>query len=111
MKIGDSIYLLSGLGVKKLRITKVSSFKGAGNQSVTLNIDGKVNGYDFVYVGRHFSSSYNSTVFVEKKDAWERLIGDSQARYKELANEIDERITEFEKLEKFLSDVKGKKLW
>jgi hypothetical protein len=50
-------------------------------------------------------------VFTEKKDAWEKLIGDSQARYKELANEIDERITEFEKLEKFLDNVKGKTLW
>lgn len=111
LRIGDSIYLLSGLGVKELRITKVSSFKGGGCQSVTLNIDGKVNGYNYVYVGKHFSSSYNSTVFVEKKDAWERLIGDSQARYKELMDEIDEKITEFDKLEKFLDYVKGKTLW
>ena len=111
LKIGDSIYLLSGLGVKELRITKVSSFKGGGNQSVTLDIDGKVYGYDYVYVGKHFSSSYSSTVFAEKKDAWERLIGESQARYKELIDEIDERITEFDKLEKFLDNVKGKTLW
>ena len=111
LKIGDSIYLLSGLEVKELKITKVSSFKGGGSQSVTLNIDGKVNGYDYVYVGKHFSSSYSSTVFTEKKDAWEKLIENSQARYKELTDEIDKRITEFDKLEKFLDNVKGKTLW
>ena len=40
-----------------------------------------------------------------------KLIGDSQARYKKLADEIDERITEFDKLDKFLDNVKGKTLW
>ena len=111
LKIGDSIYLLSGLEVKELKITKVSCFKGGGSQSVTLYTDGKVNGYNYVYVGKHFSSSYSSTVFTEKKDAWERLIGDSRARCKELTDEIDKRIAEFDKLEKFLDNVKGKTLW
>jgi hypothetical protein len=110
LKVGDYIYRIIGLWVYDLKIVKIMS--NPREQSVSLYYD-PIKGYneDKLNVGKHFSSSYNSTVFVEKKDAWERLIGDSQARYKELANEIDERITEFDQLEKFLDNVKGKKLW
>ena len=110
LKVGDYVYRIIGLWVFDLKIVKIIS--NPREQSVSLYYE-PIEGYneDKLNVGKHFSSSYNSTVFVEKKDAWERLIGDSQARYKELANEIDERITEFDKLEKFLDNVKGKTLW
>ena len=110
LKVGDYVYRIIVLWVYDLRIVMIKS--DPREQSVSLYYD-PIEGFieDRLYVGKYFSSSYSSTVFTEKKDAWERLIGDSQARYKELENEIDERITEFDKLEKFLSDVKGKTLW
>lgn len=113
LKVGDYVYRIIGLWVYDLKVVKIKSF--SKSQSMYIYYDPiKVDkGYDIdnIYVGKNFSSSYSSTVFTEKKDAWERLIGDSQARYKELTNEIDERITEFDKLEKFLDNVKGKMLW
>ena len=110
LKVGDYVYMIIGLWVYDLKVIKIKDY--SKSQSMYIYYD-PIKGYeiDHIYVGKNFSSSYSSTVFTEKKDAWEKLIGDSQARYKELANEIDERITEFDKLEKFLSDVKGKKLW
>lgn len=110
LKVGDYVYRIIGLWVYDLKIVKIKA--NPKDHSILLYYD-PINEIreDWLCVGRHFSSSYNSTVFVEKKYAWERLIVDSQVRYKELANEIDKRITEFDKLEKFLDNVKGKTLW
>ncbi len=110
LKVGDYIYRIIGLWVYDLKIVKIKANPKDQSISLYYNPINDICG-DWLYVGRHFSSSYNSTVFTEKKDAWERLIGDSQARYKELTDEIDEKITEFDKLEKFLDNVKGKTLW
>ena len=115
LKVGDYVYMIIGLWIYNVKVVKIKDYPKSQYMNIyydPITIKG-YKGYaiDHIYVGKDFSSSYSSTVFTEKKDAWEKLIGDSQARYKELANEIDERITEFDKLEKFLSDVKGKKLW
>lgn len=110
LKVGDYVYKIIGLWVYDLNIVKIKSDPNSQSMYIYYDPIEEVNG-DWLYVGKYFSSSYNFTVFTEKKDAWERLIEDSQARYKELEDEIDEKIIEFDKLEKFLDDVKGKTLW
>lgn len=42
---------------------------------------------------------------------WKKLITTSQARYKELTEQINDAIMEFDKLEEFLDGIKGKVLW
>ena len=106
MKIGDSIYLLKGLEVKELKITRISStsFKN----SVCLETNG---GSDYWYVGRSVRNSYENTIFVDPERAMEILKEKASRRYSELQDKIDQEIIEFEKLEKFLDNVKGKTLW
>lgn len=113
LKVGDYVYRIIGLWVYDLKIVKIKVDLNSQSMYIYHDPIKGDKGYDIdcIYVGKYFSSSYSSTVFTEKKDAWERLIGYSQARYKELENEIDERIIEFDKLEKFLDNVKGKMLW
>ena len=113
LKVGDYIYRIIGLWVYDLKVVKIKADPKSQSMYIYYDPIKGDKGYDIdnIYVGKNFSSSYSSTVFTEKKDAWERLIGDSQARYKELENEIDEKIIEFDKLEKFLDNVKGKTLW
>lgn len=110
LKVGDYVYRIIGLWVYDLKVVKIKAVPKS--QSMYIYYDpikgDKINN---IYVGKNFSSSNSSTVFTEKRNAWERLIRNSQSRYKELANEIDERITEFDKLEKFLDNVKDKTLW
>lgn len=104
LKDGNFVYRIVGLDVKELKISKVNL---ESYSSVTLVLESG----ERLYVGKYFSSSCNSTVFVKKEDAWKRLISDSRARYKELEEQIDNMITEFDKLEKFLDGIKGKILW
>lgn len=112
LKVGNHVYKIIGIWVYDLKIVKIKAVPESQSMYIYYDpIKGKRGDIGYIYVGKNFSSSYSSTVFTEKKDAWERLIGDSQTRYKELVNEIDERITEFDKLEKFLDSVKGKILW
>ena len=98
MKIGDSIYLLNGLEVKELKITKISSTSLYEN-SVCLETDG---GPDHWYVGKSAKNSYENTIFVDPERAMEVLKEKATRRYSELQDKIDQEIIEFEKLEKFL---------
>lgn len=113
LKVGDYVYRIIGLWVYDLKIIKIEANPKSQSMFIYFNSIKGDEGYDIdnIYVGKNFSSSYSSTVFTEKRDAWEKLIGDSQARYKELVDEINEMITEFDKLEKFLDNVKNKTLW
>lgn len=114
IKVGDCIYKIIGLDVKELKITKIKKDKDSFSKSVTLYFDPIPEIKDscpWVYVGIHFSSSYNSSLFVSKEEAWKRLIKNSKARYKELTTEIDVLITEFDKLDEFLDEIKGKTPW
>ena len=97
MKIGDSIYLLNGLEVKELKITKIIEYK-FGN-SVCLETDG---GPDYWMVGKSAINSYENTIFVDPERAMEVLKEKATRRYSELQDKIDQEIIEFEKLEKFL---------
>ena len=98
MKIGDSIYLLNGLEVKELKITRISSTSSCKN-SVYLETDG---GPDYWYVGKSAINSYENTIFVDPERAMEVLKEKATRRYSELQDKIDQEIIEFEKLEKFL---------
>jgi hypothetical protein len=113
LKVGDYVYRIIRLWVYNLKIVKIKADPKSQSMYIYFKPIKGDKGYNInsIYVGKYFSSSCSSTVFTEKRDAWEKLIGDSQARYKELADEIDERITEFDKLEEFLNNVKGKTLW
>jgi len=97
LKIGDSIYLLNGLEVKELKITKIIEYK-FGN-SVCLETDG---GPDYWMVGKSAINSYENTIFVDPERAMEVLKEKATRRYSELQDKIDQEIIEFEKLEKFL---------
>ena len=97
LKIGDSIYLLNGLEVKELKITKIIEYK-SGN-SVCLETDG---GPDHWMVGKSAINSYENTIFVNPERAMEVLKEKATRRYSELQDKIDQEIIEFEKLEKFL---------
>jgi hypothetical protein len=98
LKIGDSIYLLNGLEVKELKITKISNTSLYEN-SVCLETDG---GPDHWYVGKSAKNSYENTIFVDPERAMEVLKEKATRRYSELQDKIDQEIIEFEKLEKFL---------
>ena len=82
LKAGDYVYMIIGLWVYDLKVVKIKICP----KSMYIYYDPiKVKGYksyeiDHIYVGKDFSSSYSSTVCTEKKDAWEKVIGDSQAR-------------------------------
>ena len=106
LKIGDSIYLLHDLKVKELKITKIIQYK-SGN-SICLETDG---GPDHWMVGTSARNSYENTIFVDPERAMEVLKEKATRRYSELQDKIDQEIIEFEKLEKFLDNVKGKTLW
>lgn len=105
LKIEDSIYQLSGLEVKELKIIKVIPEKYSG--SIYLYTDDK----SYWYVGKSARNSYGNTIFVDPERAMEVLKEKATRRYSELQNKIDQEIIEFEKLEKFLNNVKGKTLW
>jgi hypothetical protein len=62
-------------------------------------------------VGRSARNSYENTLFVDRGRAEEVLKEKATRRFLELQDKIDEEIQEYDKLEKFLGDVKGKKLW
>lgn len=113
LKVGDYVYKIIGLRVYELKVVKIKYVPNSQSMYIYYDPIKGDKGYniDNIYVRKNSSSSYSSTVFTEKKDAWERLIGDSRARCKELTDEIDKRITEFDKLEKFLDNVKGKTFW
>ena len=96
LKIGDSIYLLRGLEVKELKITRISN---TSENSVYLETDG---GSDYWGVGKSARNSYENTIFVDPEKAKEVLMNKATRRYSELLDKIDQEIIEFEKLEKFL---------
>ena len=106
LKVGDHVYWITGLEIEELKILKTNN--EGGNQSVTLTIDGRVRGHDWLYVGKYCSSSYHFTIFTSKEEAWEKLIKNSKARHRELVEEIDRMISEFDKLDEFLKSVNGK---
>lgn len=95
MKIGDSIYLLSGFEVKELKIMRISNT--SYENSICLETDGGP-----WYVGKSTINSYGNTVFVDMEKAIEVLMDRATRRYFELQDKIDQEIIEFEKLEKFL---------
>ena len=97
LKIGDSIYLLSGLEVKELKITMI--YSSLYENSVYLETDG---GLDRWCVRISARNSYKNTIFVSPEKAKEVLMDKATRRYSELQDKIDQEIIEFEKLEKFL---------
>ena len=102
LKIGDSVYLLSALEVKELKITKIIEYNSGNSICLETN--------DYWIVGTSARNSYENTIFVDPERAMEVLKEKATRRYSELQDKIDQEIIEFEKLEKFLYG-EGKILW
>ena len=110
LKIGDYIYEIKDLDVIELKITRIDEDVPNSIRYIEFK------GYDedrirFTYVDNYSSSHRYFPIFSDRGVAWRKLIGDSKARHDVLENKIDKLIIEFDKLEKFLEDVKEKELW
>lgn len=111
LKIGDYIYEIKDLDVIELKITRIDDDDVPNSEryiEFKADVEDRVR---FVYVNNYSSSHKYYPIFSDRGVAWRKLIGDSKARYDVLENKIDKLIIEFDKLEKFLENVKGKELW
>lgn len=109
---GDSIFQVKGLEVIEFVVVGVKEAKDP--RDIALLLDHPISfplmfEKSLVVVRKDYYYWPTGRLFSDKEKAWEWLIEWATDRHKELSKEIDALISEFDRLDKFLGDVRKEK--